>query len=140
MGEDGWKQGEQPRGQQRGRISEMMPGPEIDHQARQQEERQDSEPRQKQGAAGMAGVAKDGIAFPLGVGLADGPRAIQVRSQRRHRARQRRMLGFIPVDMPGQVLEAASQVRRLIAHVGKRGIGGHNPNGGNGDEAESQGE
>lgn len=114
VSQHGRQQGEQASGNHRDGIPEIAPGPEIDYQARQDEERQDAEPRQGQGAPGVAAAIQHGHAFENHVGGIQEPGSIQIRSQCGHGARQGWMLRLIQIDMLGHILQAAGEVRRFV--------------------------
>jgi hypothetical protein len=53
-------------------------------------------------------------------------RAVQIRQQRDHRARQRRMLRLELVDVICDILHAAGDMRRLVPGGGEDVVGGDN--------------
>ena len=87
----------------------------------------------------MVLVGDDSPAFALEFGHALRARPIEVGQERDHDASEGRMLRFVVVSVPGEVLEAGSDVRRFISGGGEDVIGGDNARGGDGDEAEDDG-
>jgi hypothetical protein len=76
-------------------IAEVMPRPEEHGKCRDNKERQNSQSHAREHPVGMPVVIHHGYAFLVLILCAQRPRTAQERPERRHHARQRRMLRLI---------------------------------------------
>ena len=128
------QQGKQPRSDHADGVPEMMPGPEVHHQAGQEKEGQNSEAHQVQNAVGIARMEQYRHGFLPAILFTHGPRPSQVRSQCNHGPGQRRMLRLVLVQVLGQIFRAASEIPRFIDGHAEDRVRGRNPAGGDGDQ------